>query len=112
MKEVKLHGFKLTGEDWYEIDDAQDYDIVNAIFAPSTKEKLELFHKRFGGYWRFNGIKDYCYLVNPYFPTKQMIDKMKYFFIMNFLFNYPSGQKNRKRYVHLGCLTMLMKIIF
>ena len=95
LKEVKLHGFKLTGEDWYEIDDAQDYDIVNAIFAPSTKEKLELFHKRFGGYWRFNGIKDYCYLVNPYFPIKQMIDKMKYFY-NELLFNYPSGQKIEK----------------
>ena len=95
LKEVKLHGFKLTGEDWYEIDDAQDYDIVNAIFAPSTKEKLELFHKRFGGYWRFNSIKDYCYLVNPYFPTKQMIDKMKYFYD-ELLFNYPSGQKIEK----------------
>ena len=95
LKEVKLHGFKLTGEDWYEIDDAQDYDIVNAIFAPTTKEKLELFHKRFGGYWRFNGIKDYCYLVNPYFPTKQMIDKMKYFY-NELLFNYPSGQKIEK----------------
>lgn len=95
LKDVKLHGFKLTGEDWYEIDDAQDYDIVNAIFAPSTKEKLELFHKRFGGYWRFNGIKDYCYLVNPYFPTKQMIDKMKYFY-NELLFNYPSGQKIEK----------------
>ncbi len=95
LKEVKLHGFKLTGEDWYEIDDAQDYDIVNAIFAPSTKEKLELFHKRFGGYWRFNGIKDYCYLVNPHFPTKQMIDKMKYFY-NELLFNYPSGQKIEK----------------
>ena len=95
LKDVKLHGFKLTGENWYEIDDAQDYDIVNAIFAPRTKEKLELFHKRFGGYWRFNGIKDYCYLVNPYFPTKQMIDKMKYFY-NELLFNYPSGQKIEK----------------
>ncbi len=95
LKEVKLHGLQLTGEDWYEIDDAQDYDIVNAIFAPTTKEKLELFHKRFGGYWRFNGIKDYCYLVNPYFPTKQMIDKMKYFY-NELLFDYPSGQKTEK----------------
>lgn len=92
LKEVKLHGLQLSGEDWYEIDDCQDYDIVKAIFAPTTKEKLELFHKRFGGYWRFNGIKDYCYLVNPYFPTKQMIDKMKYFY-NELLFNYPSGQK-------------------
>ena len=95
LKEVKLHGLQLTGEDWYEIDDCQDYDIVKAIFAPTTEEKLELFHKRFGGYWRFNGIKDYCYLVNPYFPTKQMIDKMKYFY-NELLFNYPSGQKIEK----------------
>lgn len=95
MKEVGLHGFSLDNEKWYEIDDCQDYDIVNAIFAPSTKEKLELFHKRFGGYWRFNGIRDYCYLVNPYFPTEQMLDKMKYFY-NELLFNYPSGQRIEK----------------
>ena len=92
LKEVKLHGLPLNNEPWYEIDDSQDYDIANAIFAPSMKEKLELFHKRFGGYWRFNGIKDYCYLVNPYFPTSKMIDKMKYFY-NDLLFNYPSGQR-------------------
>ena len=92
LKDAKLYGVVLDGKDWYEIDDCQDYDIVKAIFAPTTKEKLELFHKRFGGYWRFNGIKDYCYLVNPYFPTKQLISKMKYFY-ENLLFNYPSGQK-------------------
>lgn len=92
LKEAELHGLQLNGEDWYEIDDCQDYDIAKAIFAPSTREKLELFHKRFGGYWRFNGIKDYCYLVNPYFPTDKMIDKMKYFY-NELLFNYPSGQK-------------------
>ena len=92
LKEAKLHGLQLNGEDWYEIDDCQDYDIAKAIFAPSTREKLELFHRRFGGYWRFNGIKDYCYLVNPYFPTDKMIDKMKYFY-KELLFNYPSGQK-------------------
>lgn len=92
LKDAKLYGVVLDGKDWYEIDDCQDYDIVKAIFAPTTKEKLELFHKRFGGYWRFNGIKDYCYLVNPYFPTKQLISKMKYFY-EDLLFNYPSGQK-------------------
>lgn len=95
LKDTNLYGLPLTNELWYEIDDCQDYDIVKAMFAPSTKEKLELFHKRFGGYWRFNGIKDYCYLVNPYFPTKQMIDKMKYFY-NELLFNYPSGQKIEK----------------
>lgn len=91
LKDTNLYGLPLTNELWYEIDDCQDYDIVKAMFAPSTHEKLELFHKRFGGYWRFNGIKDYCYLVNPYFPTESMINKMKYFYD-KLLFNYPSGQ--------------------
>ena len=91
LKDTNLYGLPLTNELWYEIDDCQDYDIVKAMFAPSTHEKLELFHKRFGGYWRFNGIKDYCYLVNPYFPTEAMINKMKYFYD-KLLFNYPSGQ--------------------
>lgn len=91
LKDTNLYGLPLTNELWYEIDDCQDYDIVKAMFAPSTHEKLELFHKRFGGYWRFNGIKDYCYLVNPYFPTEAMINKMKYFY-NELLFNYPSGQ--------------------
>lgn len=91
LKDVKLHGFVLENEPWYEIDDSQDYDIVNALFAPDTKKKMQLFSKRYGGYWRFNDVKDYCYLVNPYFPTKKMIDKMKYFYD-ELLFNYPSGQ--------------------
>ena len=91
LKDTNLYGLPLTNELWYEIDDCQDYDIVKAMFAPSTHEKLELFHKRFGGYWRFSNIKDYCYLVNPYFPTESMINKMKYFYD-KLLFNYPSGQ--------------------
>ena len=92
LKEVKLYGYVLNNELWYEIDDCQDLDIASSIFARNTSEKLELFHKRFGGYWRYNDIKDYCYLVNPYFPTIKMIDKMKYFY-NELLFNYPSGQK-------------------
>ena len=91
LKDTNLYGLPLTNELWYEIDDCQDYDIVKAMFAPSTRERLELFHKRFGGYWRFGNIKDYCYLVNPYFPTEAMINKMKYFYD-KLLFNYPSGQ--------------------
>ncbi len=91
LKDTNLYGLPLTNELWYEIDDCQDYDIVKAMFAPSTHERLELFHKRFGGYWRFGNIKDYCYLVNPYFPTEAMINKMKYFYD-KLLFNYPSGQ--------------------
>lgn len=74
---------------WYEIDDGQDLDIATAMFA-SGKEKLNLFKKRFGGYWRFPGLLDYCYLVNPYFPTPQFMEKMKYSFD-ELVRQYPSS---------------------
>lgn len=74
-----LKGFVLGNEKWYEIDDCQDLDIAELLFAEND-EQLVKYKKRFGGYWRFEGLKDYCYLVNPYFPTTQMINKMKYSF--------------------------------
>ena len=48
-------------------------------------------HKRYGGYWRFPSLLDYCYLVNPFFPPKRMIDEMHSNFEI-LLRNYPSGQ--------------------
>lgn len=83
-----LKAFKLTNEVWYEIDDCQDLDIATLLFA-KEKERLNLYQKRFGGYWRFNGLIDFCYLVNPYFPTKNMIDKIK-FNLEKLLVSYPS----------------------
>jgi choline kinase len=67
-----LKALKLNGEKWYEIDDAQDKANAEIIFAKNAEEKLTLIQKRYGGYWRFPKIKDFCYLVNPYFPTKKM----------------------------------------
>ncbi len=89
LSHSRLKAFKFSNEVWYEIDDAQDLDIANALFAKG-EEKLKLFQKRFGGYWRFHGVKDFCYLVNPYFPTKGMINKMKDNYL-ELLTQYPSG---------------------
>lgn len=71
-----LKALPIENIKWYEIDDAQDYDIVNCLFA-KPENTIEMYQKRFGGYWRFNNIKDYCYLVNPYFPPENMINKIK-----------------------------------
>lgn len=79
---------------WYEIDDAQDLDIANTIFA-RPEEKLSLYQRRFGGYWRFSGIKDFCYLVNPYFPPPKMVEQFHYFF-QPLLTQYPSGMSVQK----------------
>ena len=86
----ELKGLKIEGLKWYEIDDKQDLDIAESLFA--KEDKLSKFQVRYGGYWRYPKLLDYCYLVNPYFPPKNMIDELK----MNFqelLTQCPSGLK-------------------
>lgn len=80
---------KLTDEHWYEIDDVQDLNIAESIFSKPDL-KLEKFESRYGGYWRYPQITDFCYLVNPYYPPKGLIDEIKSNFTV-LLGNYPSG---------------------
>lgn len=84
-----LKALPLTGQKWYEIDDIQDLDIAETLFASAGKQ-LSLYQKRFGGYWRFPNLLDFCYLVNPYFPTRRMREEMKANFDV-LLTEYPSG---------------------
>ncbi|MGI6106701.1 MAG: aminotransferase class I/II-fold pyridoxal phosphate-dependent enzyme [Lachnospiraceae bacterium] len=80
---------KLSGQRWYEIDDIQDLDIAESLFADDD-ERLTRVQSRYGGYWRYPKMTDFCYLVNPFFPTKRMKDEMR----VNFdtlLTGYPSG---------------------
>lgn len=74
---------------WYEIDDVQDLDIASTIFSRG-ETKYHEYHKRYGGFWRFPNLLDFCYLVNPYFPTKRMKDEMRANFD-TLLTEYPSG---------------------
>ena len=68
---------KLNGQLWYEIDDIQDLDIASSIFTNSKKEKLSVLKNRYGGYWRYPKLLDFCYLVNPYFPSQRLINEIK-----------------------------------
>ena len=86
-----LKALDVSDLKWYEIDDAQDYDITSCMFSIG-KEKLINFQKRYGGYWRFDGLLDYCYLVNPYYPSNNLLNKMNFEF-RELLTQYPSGQK-------------------
>ena len=89
LSHAQLKAFVLDGVPWYEIDDAQDLDIADTIFA-EEKDKLLRYERHFGGYWRFPELLDFCYLVNPYFPPQKMLDQMKYFY-EPLLTQYPSG---------------------
>ena len=85
----ELKALPITAEKWYEIDDKQDLDIAEAIFAEGN-DKLRKFYGRFGGYWRFPQMLDYCYLVNPYFRSSAIIDEMQANF-RTLVAEYPSG---------------------
>ena len=87
----ELKALPITNEKWYEIDDKQDLDIAEALFA-EEKDILRKYYGRFGGYWRFPKMLDYCYLVNPYFPPQKIIDEMQANF-GTLITQYPSGMK-------------------
>lgn len=87
----ELKALPISDEKWYEIDDIQDLDIASALFA-GGEDRLKLYMKRYGGYWRFPGLLDYCYLVNPYFPTAKMKDELRCAFD-TLLTEYPSGMQ-------------------
>lgn len=80
---------RLDGQLWYEIDDIQDLDIASSMFAGDT-EKLSMLQKRYGGYWRYPRMLDFCYLVNPYFPPQKLLNEMKASFD-TLVSEYPSG---------------------
>ena len=61
------------------------------MFAPQSK-RLSLMQERYGGYWRYPRLKDFCYLVNPFFPPVRMQEEMKAVY-GDLLCAYPSGMK-------------------
>lgn len=89
LSKTQLNAYEIGDMPWYEIDDAQDLDIANAMFSKG-KAKYDLLISKFGGYWRYDSMMDFCYLVNPYFPTKEFTAKMQREF-PTLLGAYPSG---------------------
>ena len=83
---------RLAGQKWYEIDDVQDLDIAESIFTPDSDEKVKLIQNRYGGYWRYPKLLDFCYLVNPYYPPQRMHEEIKASF-EKLLTGYPSGMR-------------------
>jgi histidinol-phosphate/aromatic aminotransferase/cobyric acid decarboxylase-like protein/GTP:adenosylcobinamide-phosphate guanylyltransferase len=92
LDEPKIEAKRLDGHKWYEIDDIQDLDIAESIFVESLDEKLYRMESRYGGYWRYPKLIDFCNLVNPFFPPKKLCDEIKANF-ERLLSQYPSGLK-------------------
>lgn len=90
LRNTPLKALPLSGERWYEIDDVQDLDIASGMFAPTEDEHYKSVSSRYGGYWRYPQMLDFCYLVNPYFPPQRMVDELKASF-ETLMREYPSG---------------------
>lgn len=90
LDKPEIKATKLGNESWYEIDDLQDLDIAESIFAPTADEKLAKIQARYGGYWRYQGVIDFCYLVNPFYPPQKLMNEIKANF-ETLLCEYPSG---------------------
>ena len=86
-----LKALPLEGEVWNEVDDAQDLENASLLFAEPS-ERYKLLSQRYGGYWRFDELKDFCYLVNPFFPPKSLNNEIQYS-LNKLMQSYPSGEK-------------------
>ncbi|MCM1291756.1 MAG: aminotransferase class I/II-fold pyridoxal phosphate-dependent enzyme [Prevotella sp.] len=84
-----MHALDIGNHSWYEIDDVQDLKIAEIIFA-SPEDKLRKLQASYGGYWRYPGLTDFCYLVNPYFPPQKLLEEIKASFD-TLIREYPSG---------------------
>lgn len=90
LDDPEIKAKRLNGELWYEIDDIQDLDIASSMFQEDDDKRILALQSRYGGYWRYPKLIDFCYLVNPYFPPQKLINEIK----ANFealLTQYPSG---------------------
>ena len=92
LDDPEIKAKRLSGQKWYEIDDIQDLDIAESLFCPDDDERVKMIQGRYGGYWRYPSMLDFCYLVNPYYPPKKMKDEIKASF-NTLLTEYPSGMR-------------------
>ena len=91
LDDPEIKAKRLNGELWYEIDDIQDLDIATSMFMKDA-DKVKALQSRYGGYWGYPKLLDFCYLVNPYFPPQKLLDEIKASF-ETLVTQYPSGMK-------------------
>lgn len=92
LDDPEIRAKRLSGQLWYEIDDIQDLDIASSMFAQDPDLRVSLMQGRYGGYWRYPQLLDFCYLVNPYFPPQRLIDEIQANFT-SLLTQCPSGMR-------------------
>ena len=60
------------------------------IMLTEEGKLLKQYYSRYGGFWVYPDMLDYCYLVNPYFNRSKIIDEMQDNFRI-LVSEYPAG---------------------
>lgn len=63
---------------------------MNKPYNSEDELVLKQYYSRYGGFWVYPELLDYCYLVNPYFTKSKIIDEMEANFRM-LVSEYPAG---------------------
>ena len=63
---------------------------MNKNLLTEDDKFLKKYYSRYGGFWVYPDMLDYCYLVNPYFNRSKIIDEMQDNFRM-LVSEYPAG---------------------
>ena len=63
---------------------------MSNIISSNDELLLKQYYSRYGGYWVYPDLLDYCYLVNPYFNSSGIIDEMEANF-RRLVSEYPAG---------------------
>lgn len=58
----------------------------------NSEELLKNYYSRYGGFWVYPDLLDFCYLVNPYFVRSKIIDEIDANF-RTLVSEYPAGMK-------------------
>ncbi len=90
ISQIKLSISKLDSSKWVEIDDSYDLEMAECFDCANTGN-IESFVKRYGGFWKFPWLKDLTLLVNPYFPSQEMMTEINKLNEL-VLRHYPSSQ--------------------
>ncbi len=90
-KDLKLNLRKKLIENYFNTLGTNN---TSSYILESIKNSLKInyqdLEKQYGGFWNFKEIKDFYFLVNPYFPSQKMYKEIKE--NLNILLSsYPSG---------------------
>lgn len=90
LKKGLLQAVVVDAKNWDEVDTLEELRLAEVRLNSDPTVKMKLLSQQYGGYWRFPDLKDYAYLVNPFFPPNEFVQQFQAE-LPQLLADYPSG---------------------